>query len=124
MFSMFFLICSLVLGSPDGKRLLRKSGAPSTTTARTLLEGWTWKTWIPIITNASGGIVVGLVTKKEGAVRKGFALIFGLLLSGILQNWFWSSEDDGKVTSEQMVGGILAGLSLWLHSSFPPVLRK
>jgi UDP-sugar transporter A1/2/3 len=64
-----------------------------------------------------GGVVVGLVTKHAGAVRKGFALIFGLLLSGILQNM--SKEED--VTKEQIVGVIIAAVSLWMHSSFPYV---
>jgi UDP-sugar transporter A1/2/3 len=101
------MLASLVLGSPDGKRI-RKSG---------IGEGWTWKTWIPVIANASGGVVVGLVTKHAGAVKKGFALIFGLILSGILQKCFLSDEG---LSSEQVAGGILASLSLWMHSKFPP----
>jgi UDP-sugar transporter A1/2/3 len=107
-FSVLIMLASLILGSPDGKRL-RKGG---------ITEGWTWKTWIPIITNASGGIVVGLVTYHAGAVRKGFALIFGLILSGILQNIFLSDEG---ISSEQIIGGILASASLCMHSKFPPV---
>ena len=58
-----------------------------------MIEGWTWKTWIPIVSNACGGVVVGLVTKHAGAVRKGFALIFGLVLSGVLQSYLSSSDD-------------------------------
>jgi UDP-sugar transporter A1/2/3 len=57
---------------------------------------------------------VGLVTKYAGSVRKGFALIFGLLLSGILQ-----SKGGEGVEKEQVVGGILAAISLWMYSSFP-----
>jgi UDP-sugar transporter A1/2/3 len=106
-FSIVIMLTSLVLGSPDGKRLRRGS----------ITEGWTWKTWIPIVTNASGGIVVGLVTKHAGAVRKGFALIFGLILSGILQNYFLSDEG---LSSEQIIGGLIASVSLWMHSTFPP----
>ena len=108
MFSIFFMTVSLLVGSPDGKRLRKES----------ITEGWTWKTWVPIFTNAFGGIAVGLVTLYAGAVRKGFALIFGLLLSGILQNIIFAG--DGKVTKEQIVGGILAGISLWMHSTFNP----
>ena len=107
-FSIIFMLGSLLLGSPDGYRL-KKGG---------IAEGWTWKTWIPILTHASGGVVVGLVTYHAGAVRKGFALIFGLILSGVLQNFFLS--DDG-VSFEQIIGGGLASLSLWMHSKFPPI---
>ena len=84
-----------------------------------MMEGWTWKTWIPIITNACGGVVVGLVTKHAGAVRKGFALIFGLILSGVLATVTSKAED--KISTEQVAGGILASISLWMHSKYPPV---
>jgi UDP-sugar transporter A1/2/3 len=110
-FSIVFMLASLLLGSPDGKRL--RNGD--------ITEGWTWKTWIPIVTNAAGGMVVGLVTKHAGAVRKGFALIFGMLLSGVLQNLFLGKEE--RLTPEQVVGGLLAAVSLWMHSNFPPVTR-
>ena len=100
------MIATLILGSPDGKEV-RTSG---------MGKGWTWKTWIPVLTNAAGGVVVGMVTKHSGAVRQGFGLIFGLLLSGILQNIFLSDEG---ITSEQVLGGVLASVSVWMHSSFP-----
>lgn len=101
--SLLFLIGTLLISSPDGK-LIRKQG---------FFYGWTRQTWIPVVTNGLGGIIVGLVTKYAGSVRKGFALIFGLLLSGILQ-----SKGEG-ITKEQVVGGILAAASLWMYSSFP-----
>lgn len=81
-------------------------------------DNWTPQTLIPIFTNAAGGIIVGLVTKHSGAVKKGFALIFGLLLSGILQA-LGSDEENEVVSKEQVVGGILSALSLYLHSAFP-----
>lgn len=105
--SLVTMISTLILGSPDGKEL-RRSG---------IAKGWTWKTWIPVLTNAAGGVIVGMVTKHSGAVRKGFGLIFGLLLSGILQNKFLSDEG---ITTEQVYGGILASISVWMHSRFPP----
>lgn len=102
--SLLFLIMSLLFNSPDGQRI-RKEG---------FFHGWTPQTWIPVVTNALGGIIVGLVTKYAGSVRKGFALIFGLLLSGILQ-----SKQGESVSREQVIGGILAAISLWMYSSFP-----
>ena len=79
---------------------------------------WTRRTWIPIGAHAVGGLLVGIVTKYAGSVQKGFALIFGVLLSGLFQK-VWLSQE--PVTREQVVGGILACISLWMHSSFPPV---
>jgi UDP-sugar transporter A1/2/3 len=105
-----FLISSLLLNSPDSKRIQEHG----------FFSGWTSTTWIPICTKAMSGVVVGLVTKHAGVVRKGFALIFGLLLSGIVQNM--SKEE--VVTKEQIVGGILGAVSLWIHSSFPYVPKN
>lgn len=108
--SIIMLVGSLLLGSPDSKKI-KENGVK---------YGWTSRTWLPVLTNASGGVIVGLVTKHAGAVRKGFALIFGLLLSGILQTKL-SKEEDGGVTPEQLVGGIIASVSLWMHAKFPHV---
>ena len=89
---------------------------------------WTWETFIPILTNASGGIIVGLVTKYAGSVRKGFSLIFGILLSGIAQTALDSKnmekEQSGSilaVSKEELIGGLLAAISLWMHATNPLV---
>ena len=75
-----------------------------------------------MITNAIGGVLVGLVTKQVGTVKKGFALIFGLWLSGFLQGLFPPKTSKEKshvaVTPEQIVGAALASISLWMHMSF------
>jgi UDP-sugar transporter A1/2/3 len=116
-FSALFLLASLAVGSPDRARAKRDGWT----------VGWTVRTWIPIVTNAAGGVLVGLVIKYAGTVRKGFALILGMLLSGLLQNYLQSGEDGGgggKVTAEQWVGGCLAAASLWMHSSFPHVVSR
>ena len=118
--SMFVMFLTL-LKSPDGKTI-RKDG---------FWKGWTARTFIPVTTNAAGGVLVGLVTKHAGTVRKGFSLILGLFLSGVFQALSQgndNSSSDGTtsnsasvVTKEQMVGGILAAVSLWMHSSYPAV---
>lgn len=64
--------------------------------------------------------MVGLVTKYAGSVRKGFALIFGMFLSGVVQA-FVTAEG---VSMEQCVGGILAGTSLWIHATNPHVPKE
>jgi UDP-sugar transporter A1/2/3 len=96
-----------LLASPDGKQI-KEDG---------FFHGWTATTWIPIFTNSAGGIIVGLVTKYSGSVRKGFALILGMFLSGMVQAMI---TDEG-VSMEQMVGGTLAGISLWIHATNPHV---
>lgn len=105
--SAIFLLASLLV-SADGKRIA-ESG---------LFHQFTTGTWIPIVTNSIGGILVGLVTKHAGTVRKGFALIFGILISGLVQ------VGSGGITIAQVVGGVLASLSLWLHTTHPYVQKQ
>ena len=47
-----------------------------------LFQNWTPMLLIPVVCNAFGGVVVGLVTKHSGGVVKGFALIAGIVLTG------------------------------------------
>jgi len=110
--SVILLLTSLALSS-DGRNILR---------SRSFFSNWTPETFIPVITNSIGGILVGLVTKHAGSVRKGFALIFGLLLSGIFQ------AGGAGIRTHQIVGGLLAATSLWMHTLHPykpaPVAKK
>lgn len=103
------MMCVSLLRSNDGKRI-RSEG---------FFHNWTPQTLIPIITNAAGAILVGLVIKCSGAVKKGFALIFGLIMSGLFQAYISNGDEDAKLTVEQVVGGLLAAISLWMYNSFP-----
>lgn len=93
--------------SADGRRIATHG----------FFHGWTPSTLVPILTQSAGGITVGLVTKYAGSVRKGFALIFGMLLSGLVQAW--SRGGGGGLGVEQMVGLVLASASLYLHTRHP-----
>ena len=111
--SVIFL-CASLLKSGDGA-LIYEHG---------FFQNWNLYTLIPIATNACGGIIVGLVTKYAGSVRKGFALIFGILVSGLLQEFIAVFvENDGvshsEIPKEEIIGGIIAGLSLWAHATHP-----
>ena len=110
LFSMELSVASIVLllfslgCSSNGRSVLQ---------SRSFFDNWTLHTFIPVMTNSIGGILVGLVTKHAGSVRKGFALIFGLLLSGIFQ------ASGTGVRPEQIIGGVLAAVSLWMHTVHP-----
>ncbi|KAL1366130.1 hypothetical protein HN51_014011 [Arachis hypogaea] len=66
------------LKSPDGEAI-RKHG---------FFYAWTPLTLIPVIFNAVGGILVGLVTSHAGGVRKGFVIVSALLVTALLQFLF------------------------------------
>ncbi|GMH98513.1 hypothetical protein TL16_g13413 [Triparma laevis f. inornata] len=51
---------------------------------------------IPIFSQALGGILVGLVTKYAGSVRKGFSLIFGIALTGVVQSYIEGKKLGGN----------------------------
>jgi len=69
---------------------------------------------LPIMTNACGGIIVGQVTKHAGSVRKGFALILGIVFTGALQ----AALGGGGLSDNQKVGGALVVASMYLHMKF------
>lgn len=41
--------------------------------------------WIPIMTNSLGGIIAGQVIKHVGGVRRTFAVITGIMLTGFFE---------------------------------------
>ena len=47
--------------------------------------------WIPLTTNAVGGIFVGQVIKYAGGVRKSFSVIVGIITTGLAE-WMWFGE--------------------------------
>ncbi len=55
------MVVSMLLGSDDGREIWNKG----------LFFNWQVTTLLPIVSNAAGGIIVGLVTKYAGSVRKG-----------------------------------------------------
>mmetsp|Transcript_40667 Transcript_40667/g.98251 ORF Transcript_40667/g.98251 Transcript_40667/m.98251 type:complete len:329 (+) Transcript_40667:281-1267(+) len=105
------ILGSSLLFSSDGKRVAEDG----------FWAGWVPQLWIPITTNAIGGIIVGLVTKYAGSVRKGFALIFGIFLSGVVQAML---DQNHGISREQVTGGVLAGVSLWVHATHPYQSKK
>lgn len=114
------LVLKLLASSMGGGGSGETASSTTTTSSMGMWEGWTLMTLIPIFTNSAGGIVVGLVTKYAGSVRKGFALIFGILLSGLVQEFVTNGAGEGSVRPEQIIGGLIAAVSLYLHATNPP----
>lgn len=80
---------------------------------------WNWKTLIPILLKASGGVITALVHKYAGSVSKGFALMFGLVLANMIQ---LTKKKEETLQPYQVLGTIMIMLSTWLHFTNPPIV--
>ncbi|XP_031276727.1 UDP-N-acetylglucosamine transporter ROCK1-like [Pistacia vera] len=96
--------------SPDGEAI-RKHG---------FFYEWTPLTLIPVITNALGGILVGLVTTHAGGVRKGFVIVSALLVTAFLQFIF-----EGKPPSLYcLIAFPLVVTSISIYQKYPYKVKK
>ena len=76
-----------------------------------LRRGWTPASFLPVLSQALGGIIVGLVTKRLGGISKGFAVVGGLAITGVLQ----SLLERQVLNLELYVALLLVVVSTWLH---------
>ncbi|XP_042449412.1 UDP-N-acetylglucosamine transporter ROCK1-like [Zingiber officinale] len=105
-----FCMLASTFKSPDGE-LIRKYG---------FFHGWTVWTWIPVVMNAVGGILVGLVTAHAGGVKKGFVIVSALLVTALLQFIF-----DGEPPSVHCLVALpLVISSIVIYQKYPYVARK
>ncbi|KAJ4715714.1 CMP-sialic acid transporter 5-like [Melia azedarach] len=96
--------------SPDGQAI-RQHG---------FFYGWTPLTLIPVISNALGGILVGLVTSHAGGVRKGFVIVSALLVTALLQFIF-----EGKPPSLYCLIALpLVVSSISVYQKYPYQVKK
>jgi UDP-sugar transporter A1/2/3 len=128
-YSAVTLFVSILCSSRDGRNYSLNNTTTTITTAKKQqlsqaaqpttdwFHGWTWQTWIPILIKAYGGVLTALVHKYAGSVAKGFALMFGLVLSQLVSSMI--QEQD--VTMPQLVGTMLVMLSGWMHFTNPPL---
>lgn len=89
---------------------------------KSLSEGGIFKYWtpssiIPITVRAFGGILTALVHKYAGATRKGFALILGLIMTGVTQ----SVIEGEQLSVNEVMAMAFVILSSYLHLSYPPI---
>ncbi|KAE8665976.1 CMP-sialic acid transporter 5 [Hibiscus syriacus] len=96
--------------SPDGEAIRRHG----------FFYGWTPPTLIPVVTNALGGILVGLITSLAGGVTKGFVVVSALLVTAMLQFLF-----EGKSpTTYSLMALPLVISSVSIYQKYPYRLRN
>lgn len=94
-----------------------KNGRKSLSEEGGIFKHWTPLTIIPIAVRAMGGVLTALVHKHAGATRKGFALILGLILTGVTQ----SVVEGEPLSANELMAMVLVILSSYLHLSYPPM---
>eukprot|EP00047_Mylnosiga_fluctuans_P009842 m.13381 g.13381 ORF g.13381 m.13381 type:complete len:309 (+) comp2820_c0_seq1:40-966(+) len=82
-----------------------------------LLHAFTPLTAFPIVVNGLGGIIVGLVTKYAGGDRKGFAILAGIVLTGVFE---WLLYGQG-LTPQLLVVAPVVVVATYVHITFPYV---
>lgn len=111
LFGSITILCSLVCNLSADSQVWREEG---------LFARWTPATLIPVLTQGLGGIVVGLITKVSGGVRKGFAVICGLIFTCV-----WKCFVHGQQLSLQVCLAVpLVGLSIYLHAKYPAAKKR
>lgn len=103
-FGIIFLIISSIFQS-DGYKMISNG----------FFNEWNINTFIPVITNSLGGVIVGLVTKFGGGIVKGFALIVGICITAFAQ-WFIENKPLRYI---DWIAVFLVSTSIYLHSNYP-----
>jgi len=94
-----------------------KKGRESLSEEGGIFRYWTPSSIIPIVVRAMGGVLTALVHKYAGATRKGFALILGLILTGVTQ----SVVEGEQLSVDELLAMVFVILSSYLHLSYPPI---
>ena len=90
--------------------------------ASALFAHWNALVWIPVFTAAVAGLLVGEITKrlKHGVIAKGFAVVGGLVLTGVCQ----SALTRERVPRTHVVCLFVVLTSVYVHTVSPPVDEK
>ena len=110
LFSSISLLFSM-FATKNGRAALKDEGG--------IFKHWTPLSVIPIAVRALGGILTALVHKHAGATRKGFALILGLIMTGVTQ----SVIEGERLSADELMAMAFVILYSYLHLMYPPMVR-
>lgn len=79
-------------------------------------DGWTAMTFFTLLCQATGGMVVGFVIKYCGNVEKSFAVVFGMIITALLENQY-----NGKPFGERgLIAIAMVAASTVIYTMYPP----
>ncbi|KAF1328049.1 Drug/metabolite transporter, partial [Globisporangium splendens] len=81
-----------------------------------LWDGWTLMTFFALLCQATGGMVVGFVIKYCGNVEKSFAVVFGMIITALLENQYNNKPfgERGLIAIAMVAGSTV------LYTMYPP----
>ncbi|KAF0683450.1 Aste57867_24484 [Aphanomyces stellatus] len=85
--------------------------------ATSMWQGWTFMTFVTLLVQALGGVIVGFVIKYSGNIKKSFAVVGGLLLTAGLE----SVVNKTEFGTSGYASTVLVTLSTVLYTRYPPV---
>lgn len=91
--SKWILACSMYFFFSHGEYVMatseeqrRQQSSQDIETPEGLWHGWTFMTWIVMVLQALGGVLIGFVMKYTGNIMKNFAVVAGLILTAFLES--------------------------------------
>ncbi|DAZ99325.1 TPA: hypothetical protein N0F65_005176 [Lagenidium giganteum] len=92
------------------------NGAATKDENSSIWDGWTIMTVFALVCQATGGVVVGFVIKYCGNVEKSFAVVFGMIITALLENRY-----NGKPFGERGLLAIaMVTASTIIYTMYPP----
>jgi UDP-sugar transporter A1/2/3 len=81
-----------------------------------LWEGWTLMTFLTLLCQATGGVLVGFVIKHCGNLEKSFAVVIGMILTALLEYYF-NAKPFG---TQGIIAIFMVALSTIIYTKYPP----
>jgi len=78
---------------------------------RSLLQGWQWRTFLPVALQAAGGLLVSAVVKMKGGVCMGLCTVVGIVVSVVADMVIMYQAPNTR----QMSAVLLAAFSILAH---------
>ncbi|KAF9581609.1 hypothetical protein BGW38_001315 [Lunasporangiospora selenospora] len=76
-----------------------------------LLQGYTTTTWMVVVNQALGGLLVAVVVKYADNILKGFATSLSIIVSGVISVYFFDFEPSVQFQA----GALVVILATWLY---------
>ncbi|KAI8083794.1 nucleotide-sugar transporter-domain-containing protein [Thamnidium elegans] len=97
--------CIFVVALQDGKAIMQDG----------FFQNYSYLTWVVILIQAGGGLIVGFVVRYADNILKGFATSISIILSSIVSVWLFNFE----VTLSFGMGALLVVYATYMYGSSP-----